>query len=266
MTAKDTFKRELVLRKYAISTIETYTGCLAVIIDRIGEKPSIDQIKDFLIAIKNRSYHKQMVGTIHRYFEFVLKQPLDLSDIPYPRHGNQLPEILSRQEIKRLIDVPKNLKHQAIIFLLYGCGLRVSEVLNLKIIDIDSQNMIIRIRQAKGNKDRQVMLDEKLLILLRQYVREQRPQEYLFNGQLGLQYTDRSINTFLKYYAKRAGINRRVYAHLLRHCFATHLLEQGTDMALIQRLLGHNSPKTTQIYARISTGLISQIKSPLSCL
>ena len=262
----DKFKRELVLRKYAISTVKTYVGCLNGILFKIGEHPTLDQIKDFLVPIKNRSYHKQMVGCIHRYFEFVLKQPLDLSDIPYPRHGNQLPEILSQDEMRDLISINKNLKHQAIIFLLYGCGLRVGEVINLKITDVDSSRMIITVREGKGNKDRQVMLDQLLLDKLRDYVKQYKPETYLFNGQFGLQYSDRSINEFLKYYAKKAKITKRVHAHMLRHSFATHLVDAGTDMSIIQKLMGHNNIKTTQGYARISTGLISRVKSPLANL
>jgi len=207
-----------------------------------------------------------MVGTIHRYHEFILKKPLDLSDIPYPRRVEKLPEVLSQDEMRRLIAVPKNLKHQAIIFLLYGCGLRVGEVLNLKPQDIDSSRMVINIRQGKGKKDRQVMLDEKLLKILREYFAKVRPSNYLFNGQFGDQYSDRSINEFLKYYAKRAGISKNIHAHTLRHCFATHLLEAGTDMAIIQKLMGHEQIKTTYGYARLNSSLISKVRSPLSLM
>ncbi len=260
------FKRELILRNYTSSTTQTYVSCLKCIISKIGENPSVDQIKDYLIEIKNYSYHKQMVGTIHRYFEFTLKQKLDLSDIPYPRREHKLPEILSIQEIQTIFDKCQNLKHRSIISLLYGCGLRVSEVLNIKISDIDSSRMIINIKQAKGLKDRQAILDVKLLQLLRNYFKEHKPKQFLFNGQFGLQYTASSINQMLKYYANKAGIKKRIHAHKLRHCFGTHLLEQGTDMTLIQKLLGHKNIETTQIYAQISTALLSKVKSPLTSI
>jgi len=137
-------------------------------------------------------------------------------------------------------------------------------LINLKLKDIDSERMIINIRGAKGNKDRQIMLDETLLKLLREYFLEDKPIEYLFNGQQGLQYTSSSVNQLLKHYAKKVGITKRIHAHKMRHCFATHLLESGTDMALIQKLLGHSNIKTTQIYAKVSTNLISKINSPLN--
>jgi site-specific recombinase XerD len=264
MTSIEYFRRELIIRKYAFSTIETYESCLKSIFKYIGEKPSVEQIKNYLLNIKGYSYHKQFVGTIHRYFEFVLKTKLDLSDIPYPRKEYKLPEIFSIEEIQAIFNECKNLKHRAIISMFYGCGLRMGEVLNLKIVDIDSKRMIVNVRQGKGNKDRQIGLQEKLLELLRDYVREYKPKEFMFNGQFGLQYTDSSINQLLKYYAKKAGIKKKIHAHLLRHCYATHLLEAGTDMALIQKMLGHKKIETTQIYAHISTALTRKIQSPIN--
>jgi site-specific recombinase XerD len=264
MNEIDNFKRELILRKYSQSTITTYASCLSLIISRIGENPTIDQIKDFLITIKNPSYHKQLAGTIHRYFEFVLKRPLSLADIPMPRKSEYIPVVFSIEEIKSLISVIHNKKHRAIVFLLYGCGMRVGEIIRLKNSDIDSSRMVITIRQSKGNKDRQVMLDESLLVLLREYFIEYKPKEYLFNGQFGNIYSESSVNQFLKYYATKAGLKKKIHAHLLRHSFAVHLLENGTDMSIIQKLLGHANIKTTQGYARISTLHISKIKSPLT--
>lgn len=148
--------------------------------------------------------------------------------------------------------------------MLYGCGLRIGEVLNMKITDIDSKRMVINVRQGKGLKDRQIGLSQQLLNLLRDYFKEFKPKEYLFNGQFSNQYTASSINQLLKYYADKAGIKKRIHAHKLRHCYATHLLESGTDMTLIQKLLGHKKIETTQIYAHISTALTSKIQSPLS--
>lgn len=266
MTIQEIFQRELRLRNYAISTIETYTGCLNVILFQVGDHPDLDHIKNFLLTIKNHNYHKQMVATFHRYFEFVLKKPLSLKDIPYPRKIESLPEILSIDEIKRLIDIPKNKKHQSIILLLYGCGLRVGEVLNLKMEDIDIDRMVLTVRSGKGNKDRQIGMDEGILKIILEYYNEVLPEEYLFNGQFGNQYSDRSINEFLKYYAKRAGITKRIHAHALRHAYGTHLHESGTDLAIIQKLMGHKNIKTTGIYTRTSTAHIKNVKSPASIL
>lgn len=264
MTKIELFKRELLLRRYSQSTIDTYCSCLKVIISKIGENPSIEEIKEFLLTIKNNSYHKQIVGCIHKYFECVLKKKLSLKDIPYPRKEEKLPEILSQAEIQLIFNQIKNLKHKAIASLLYGSGLRISEVINLKISDIDSSRMVINIRGAKGFKDRQVQLPIELLELLRKYFTAFNPKEYLFNGQFGLKYSDRSINQLLKYYAKKAGIKKRVHAHKFRHSYATHLLDSGIDIYLIQKLLGHKKQETTEVYAKLSTQRISKIESPLS--
>ena len=258
------FKRELMVRKYSYNTIETYCSCLKVIFDKCGENPTIDSIKSYLLTLQNRNYHKQIVATFRNYSEFVLGLKLNLQDIPYPRKEERLPEIFSQNEISTIINYPKNLKHQAIICLLYGGGLRVGELINLKITDIDSSRMVINIRGAKGNKDRQIMLDESLLKLLRSYVLEYHPKVYLFNGQKKDQYSERSVNELLKYWTLKAGIKKHIHAHLLRHSFATHLLDAGTDMSIIQKLLGHSNIKTTELYAKVSTNLISQVKSPLS--
>lgn len=266
MNQIELFKRELLLRKYTISTIQTYSSCLSVIIGKIGEFPSLDEIKDFLLTIKNNSYHKQMVGAIHKYFEFVLKQKLNLKDIPYPRPEYKLPEILSKEEVQSIFDQVKNKKHLAILSLLYGCGMRIGEVINLKIVDIDSSRNIITIRGGKGLKDRQVGLDVKLLNLLQEYFALFNPREYAFNGQFGLQYTSSSINQLLKYYALKANIKKRVHAHKFRHSFATHLLERGIDIFLIQKLLGHKRQETTEVYCHVSTKLISNIQSPLNAI
>lgn len=259
----DAFRNELRLRRYASSTIRTYCDNLKTIIYKIGEHPSINQIKDLLLTAKSTPHHKQMAGTIHRYFEFVLKQSLSLGDIPYPRKTSKLPEVLSIEEVRLILNQINNLKHRAVFSLLYGCGMRVGEVLNLKFSDIDRARKVINIRQSKGNKDRAVMLSDNLISLLEEYYRIFKPEEYVFNGQYGNIYSANSINQFLKYYAGKAGINKRIHAHKLRHCFATHLLESGTDMAVIQELLGHSDIKTTQIYAHVSKKLISKVKSPL---
>ena len=257
------FKTELVLRRYAISTVKTYLACANTFIYRIGTEPSTEDIKQFLNTIENRSYHKQMVGTIHRYFEFVLKRPLDLRDIPYPKKQFRIPEIFSVEEVGRIFAQIQNPKHRAIFALLYGCGMRMGEVLGLKIVDIDSARGLIWIRGAKGDRDRSVALGEELLSILRTYWMRERPIEYLFNGQRGHTYTSSSINQLLKRYTGLAGIEKRMHAHKLRHCFATHLLEHGTDIAIIQKLLGHANPKTTAIYTHVSNAYIAKTTSPL---
>jgi len=264
MTKYELFKRELMIRKYALNSVETYCSCLGVMFSKIGETPTIDQIKDMMLEFKNFNYHKQMVATVRHYFEWVLNVKIDLKDIPYPRREYKLPEVLSVEDVQKIISFPKNEKHQAIICLLYGTGIRVSELINLKVTDIDSQRMVINIRASKGNKDRQIMLDYNLLNVLRKHYAKEKNEIYVFGGQFKNQYSERSVNEMLKYWAKKAGVNKRIYAHIFRHSFATHLLESGTDMAIIQKLLGHNDIKTTEIYAKVSTKIISRINSPLN--
>ncbi len=160
--------------------------------------------------------------------------------IERPRKEERLPEVLSKEEIKRMIKVTQNLKHRCTISLLYSAGLRRGELLNLKITDIDSQRMLIKIVQGKGNKDRFTLLGENVLHSLRAYYKEYRPKEYLFEGEQGGKYSPTSLLKIVKVAAQRAGIRKQVSPHMLRHSFATHLLEQGTDLRYIQSLMGHS--------------------------
>jgi site-specific recombinase XerD len=169
-------------------------------------------------------------------------------------------------EVKKLMAGVTNLKHRCIIKLLYGSGLRLSELLHLKLTDIDSKSMIIHIRKSKGNKDRVVMLSNSLLDELRVYFIHYKPTDFLFEGQSGGMYSEKSVQVIVKNAASKAGINKQVTPHTLRHSFATHLLEAGTDIRFIQQLLGHSSIKTTEIYTHITDVMKSKIKSPLDSL
>lgn len=180
------------------------------------------------------------------------------------KRSRKLPIVLSVDEVQSLFNACPNLKHKAIMALMYSTGLRVSEVVNLQIKDIDSQRMVINIRNAKGGKDRQVMLNQNLLHVLREYFKRYHPSEYLFNGQDEPQYSARSIANFLKRYSAVAGLHKRVYPHLLRHCSFTHLVEAGTDINLVQRLAGHQSVRTTNLYIQTSHTFLSKIQSPLA--
>jgi site-specific recombinase XerD len=170
---------------------------------------------------------------------------------------------MSKTEVKRIFDATKNLKHKCILVLIYSAGLRRSELLNLFPTDIDSERMIIYINDAKEKKDRISLLSENLLKLLRQYCKEYRPQKYLFGGQKGGMYSPTSVANILRKAAIKAGIKKTVTPHMLRHSFATHLLEQGTDLRYIQELLGHSSSKTTEIYTHVSKKAIDKIKNPM---
>lgn len=183
--------------------------------------------------------------------------------IQRPKKEKKLPVVFSEEEVKLLLNQVKNLKHKCILYLIYSAGLRRSEVLNLKINDIDSKRNCIVIRAAKGNEDRITFLSAILLLLLREYYKIYRPKEYLFEGANGGRYSTTSLRKIFYRALKASGINKEASLHTLRHSFATHLLEQGTDIRYIQSLLGHSSPKTTELYTHITTKGFENLKSPL---
>jgi len=174
-----------------------------------------------------------------------------------------LPTVLSEEEIVAIFNETINIKHKCMLMLAYSAGIRVGELLALKIKDIDSDRMQIRIEQSKGKKDRYTLLSAKILKILRQYYRAYKPKEWLFEGVNGGKYSPRSIQNVLKRAAEAARIKKKVSMHTLRHSFATHLLERGTDLRYIQVLLGHGSSKTTEVYTHVTTKGISQVKSPI---
>ncbi|TRZ42161.1 hypothetical protein DMZ48_14100 [Robertkochia solimangrovi] len=175
----------------------------------------------------------------------------------------KLPTVLSKDDIFSIISCANNLKHKCIIALLYSAGLRRSELLNLKLTDIESNRMLIKVRDAKGNKDRYTILSKKMLKDLREYYRQYRPKNNLFEGQTKEQYSANSVGKVVTNTANKAGIKIPVSSHTLRHSFATHLLEAGTDIRYIQLLLGHNSTKTTELYTHVAKNSFSAIKNPL---
>jgi integrase/recombinase XerD len=177
-----------------------------------------------------------------------------------------LPVVFDESEVLSIIKVTNNLKHKSILCLAYAGGLRISEIVQLKIKDVDSKRMVITLRQAKGKKDRQIMLAEKLLLMLRAYYKEYKPKDWMFEGQQGGPYSARSIQLILAHAKSKAGVTKKGSIHAMRHSFATHLLEGGTDLVSIKQLLGHNSIRTTMIYTHVSKTHISKIQSPLDKL
>lgn len=264
------FRNELTRKGFRQNSIESYVSCVDVFLkyfEKAETEPiriNENQIKNYLSNFKSHNTQRANHSAIKCFYKYVLHQPNKFRYIEYCKRDRRLPIVLSADEIQKLFNACSNLKHKAILSLLYSAGLRVSEVINLKITHIDSSRMVINIIDAKGGKDRQVMLNESVLELLRNYYKAYKPVEYLFNGQFSNQYTDRSINEFLKTYAARAGIKKRIHAHLLRHCTFTHMVESGTDINLIQRLAGHSSVKSTAIYMHISHNVISKIQSPIA--
>ena len=212
------------------------------------------------------SYQNQAINAIKFYYERVLGGQRKFYFLQRPDKERALPTVLSTTEVTTILKATQNLKHRAILTVIYSAGLRVGELINLKIKDIDSERKQIRVEQSKGKKDRYTLLSMKTLELLRVYFKEYRPQLYLFEGQDGGQYTARSVQAFFAEICHKAGIKKKVKVHTLRHSFATHLLENGTDLRYIQVLLGHESTKTTEIYTHVTTKGFEQIKSPLDDL
>jgi site-specific recombinase XerD len=203
------------------------------------------------------------INAIKFYFEKVLNQPKIVMDMPRPRKPMLLPNVLHIEDISKMIKLTTNIKHKTILMLAYGMGLRVSEIVNLEIKHIDSKRMQVHIHGAKGKKDRYVNLPETVLPYLREYYIAYKPKIYLFEGQYGEKYSTRSAQQVFKQSLERARINKTIGIHGLRHSYATHLLEQGTDISYIQKLLGHNNIKTTLIYAHVGKKDVTAIKSPL---
>lgn len=264
------FIEEMKRRNYSKNTIDNYASCISKFFadspkdhpSKINEKDIKAYLGKFTEVNTQRNYH----SAIKKFYLICMRQKDKFKYIPYAQKNNKLPIVLSVDEIQRMFNVCENTKHKVILALLYSCGFRVSELVNLKWEHLDRSRNIINIIQAKGKKDRQVGLPEHILALLEKYWNEYKPKEYVLNGQFGLQYSDRSINEVVKQLSEKAGINKRVHAHLIRHCYATHLVENGTDINLIQRLLGHGSVKTTSIYLHISHNHISKIQSPLASI
>lgn len=227
-------------------------------------------IKEYMHHIvkqdKSASYQNQAINAIKFYFEQVLDMPQRFYEIDRPRKEQKLPGVLSEAEIIKLISVTENLKHKAILTTIYSCGLRLSELLALKITDIQSDRNLLLVRNAKGKKDRNTVLGEKTINLLRKYYIQYRPQVYLFEGQKGGTYSAKSVQNIVKHALAHAKIDKPASTHTLRHSFATHLLENGTDLRYIQTVLGHSSPKTTEIYAHVSTKSLAGVVSPLEKL
>ena len=266
------FEEEISRKRYRPKSISTYVANVTAFLCHFKDKDSPkhiseQDIKQYLGKFKGHNSQRSTHSAIKCFYKYVIKQPNKFKYIEYCRKSNRLPIVLSMDEMQRLIMAADNLKHKGIICLMYSTGMRVGEVINLKISDINPDEMIINVIDAKGGEDRQVPFDPHVRILLREYFMQYDPKIYLFNGQNGAeQYTDSSIRQFLNAYAKKAGIKKKVNPHLIRHCHATHLLEAGTEMSIIQRILGHKSIKTTQIYSHISHNLISSVQTPISLL
>lgn len=273
------YLEKLFLLNYSPNTIRTYHGMLLRFLNSHAER-GLEGIKRFTEEEIN-NYHRAMVQTgswscsfvnqsinaVKFYYQRVLgRHEVQLNQVERPEKPERLPMVLSKAEVASILGATDNLKHRCLLQLLYAGGLRIGEVINLKLTDVQSKRNLLLIRGGKGKKDRTTLLSQKLLENLRAYYKQYKPKEWLFEGQFGGQYTVESIRNVFRACMEKAGIKTKATPHTLRHSFATHLLEQGTDLRYIQSLLGHRNSKTTEIYTHITMHALEKIVSPLDNL
>lgn len=269
------FKRWMTQKRLSDNTIKTYSQVTVLFLRYLNAKNSnkltpklIETFNYECILVPKHSinYQNQCINGIKKYFSYKLID-VDSLHIERPRRSKSLPQVLSLEEVKRLLDSIQNLKHKTLLSLVYSAGLRIGEAISLKITDIDSKRMLIHVKMAKGKKDRYTLLSSSFLLLMREYYKVYKPKIYLFEGQNGGKYSSASAQEILKKAVKKAQVTKpKITLHTLRHSFATHLLESGTDLRYIQSLLGHSSPKTTMIYTHVSEQRIQKIKNPFDSL
>ncbi|MFK8046564.1 MAG: site-specific tyrosine recombinase/integron integrase [Crocinitomicaceae bacterium] len=270
----ESYVQKLLLKKYAKSTVDTYISLFTkyVIYHKGQSIDSLNEvdIKKYLeLEIKkgrSSSTINQTVNAIKFYYEIVLEMPNRFYDIERPFKESGLPKVLNKNEVGRMLNNITQIKHKCIVSLLYSAGLRRAELLNLKLTDIDGENNTLTIRNGKGRKDRVTIVSADLVKQLRIYYKAYRPKKYLFEGEKGGPYSASSVSKIIKRAAQKAGISKNVSPHMLRHSFATHLLEDGTDLRQIQLLLGHSSTKTTEIYTHVTKSHLKAVKNPLDSL
>jgi integrase/recombinase XerD len=269
------YQQILVLKAYSPSTMRTYTSEFAQLLILLKNHPvrdlSIEKVKSYMayclhtLQLSESTIHSR-INAIKFYFETVLQRKDFFISMPRPKKPSKLPKSITQQDVRKLFLAVDNLKHQVILKLVYGMGLRVSEVVNLHVNDIDSTSMKVHVRCAKGKKDRIVNLPFSVLEQLRTYYKVYKPKQYLFEGQAGGQYSVRTVQIVFKTAMLKAGINKDIGIHGLRHSFATHLLEAGTDISYIQKLLGHSNINTTLVYTGIVDANLTKVQSPLDSL
>ena len=270
------FKKWLRSKRYSDNTIKTYADALKTFLryyanKAIAEINNNDVIKfnnDYILANKlSASFQNQIVNAVKLFFKKIELKNLDPELLHRPKRAKTLPNVLSKEEVKLILNAHNNIKHKAMLSLIYSCGLRCGELLKLKQEHVDSKRGVLIIKQSKGRKDRIAPLSHKIIELLRDYYKACKPQTYLFEGQnKGEPYDERSLQNVLKQSLEKVNISKPVSLHWLRHSYATHLLENGTDLRYIQEILGHSSSKTTEIYTHVSTKNIQKIVSPFDYL
>jgi site-specific recombinase XerD len=273
--AVNQYKEKLAVRRYSKSTCSVYYQMFRQFLIYYYPRPlhglnkaDIITYQLYLVEKKEVSHstQNQSINAIKFYLEQILGYDRQVFELERPRQERKLPLILSQLEVKGLLNATHNLKHKAILTTIYSAGLRIGELINLKITDIDSDNKRIWVRGGKGKKDRITLLSATLLMLLRQYYSKHKPAKWLFEGPSGKQYSASSIRKIFLRSMDRSGCKKPAVVHTLRHSFATHLLEQGTNLRYIQVLLGHNSARTTQIYTHVCNTNLADVVSPLDRL
>lgn len=263
------------LKNYSENSVTNYRNWFMFFLSHFnGHKPSAitkNEILDFLAAFRkstkwSATSQNQLISSIKFFYEHLLHRAKENYELPRAKKPQQLPSVFAESEILAILKATENMKHKTMLCFAYAGGLRVSEIANMRIKDIDSKRMVIMIRQAKGKKDRMIMLSEKLLVMLRAYYKKYKPAYWLFEGMHGTQCSTRSIQLALSQAKQKAGVNKKGSIHAIRHSFATHLLEGGTDLLSIKQLLGHNSLRTTMTYTHVSRKHLSKIQSPLDKL
>jgi integrase/recombinase XerD len=272
---RDKMEGDLKLRGRSIHTQRAYLRCAGHFAEHHGRSPARmgeREIRAFLLHLAKEkeaspATQHMYVASLKFLYGVTLKRPGAVADVPFPRVPRRLPDILTGSEVERLIFCTTSIRYRTVVAVQYGAGLRMDEARHLRPEDIDSKRGVIHVREGKGRKAREVMLGEKLLAMLREYWRAVRPPQvgWLFPSPVDptKPVSERAIRQALRKAAKAARLKKKVYPHLLRHSFATHLLELGNEMEIIQQLLGHSSLRTTRRYARVSAEVLRRIKSPL---
>lgn len=267
-------KTDLLIKGYSYNTIDTYRSCILKAETYFTGKPlqhiTKEEVVTFLLYLRERGYSdsslNQYVNALKYYFEKILGRPKEFYYLPRPKPSKKLPVTISKQEVKDILTTIKNVKHRAIISFMYAHGLRISEVLATRLQDINSNTMRLRVINSKGKKDRYVPLSSKCLNELRTYYKKFKPHFYLFEGKKGIAYSAESVRAILFRSSIKAKMRIRVTPHMLRHSYATHLLEKGIDIRYIKELLGHSNIKTTEIYTHCTSKFYSNIQSPFEDL
>ena len=268
-------QEDLQIRRYSPTTIRLYLRAMAEFARHFGKTPDrlgAEQIRQYqLFLIKEKKVSRptfiQMVCALRFFYTHTLSRKIPMERIPFPRRERKLPLILSREEVKALLQAPSDLRHRTLLAILYGCGLRVSELTELKVSDIDSARNVLRVRHGKGRKDRQTLLPAKLLELLRCYWRHRRPTDWLFpSADSTRPISPKAVYLICRKAAQTAGLCKPIHPHSLRHAFATHLLEAGADLRTIQILLGHANLETTARYLHVADIAVRSTVSPLDSL